>query len=55
MNNTDNIDIDNMDNIVLYFCGIYLLPNEYAGVGKCLLHAVGALDVVFGESSHDIL
>ena len=47
MNNTDN-----MDNIVLYFRRIYLLPNDSAGDGKCMFHVVGASDVVIGESSH---
>ena len=51
----NDMDMDNMDNITLYFCGIYLLPNESAGGGNCLFHAVGASDVVIGESFHDSL
>ena len=46
MKNTNNMDMDNMNNIALYFCGIYLLPNESTGDFKCLFHSVGALDVV---------
>ena len=53
MKNTNNMDMDNMNNIALYFCGIYLLPNESTGDGNCLFHAGRDLDVVIGESSHD--
>ena len=31
MNNMNNMDMDNMENIVPYSCGTYLLPNESAG------------------------
>ena len=55
MNNMKNMYMDNMDNIALYFCGIYLLLNESAGYGNCMFHAVGASDVVIGESSHHSL
>ena len=34
MNNMNNMEMDNMDNIMLYFRGIYLLPNESAEDGN---------------------
>ena len=49
------MDMGNMDNIALYFLGIYLLPNEFAEDGNCMFHAVGALGVVIVEHSHDSL
>ena len=52
MNNTD---MENIDNIALYFREIYLLPNESTGDGNCMLNAVRALDVLISESSHDSL
>ena len=55
MKNMNNMNMDNMDSIVLYFRGIYLLPNEFTGDGNCMFHAVGALDLVIIESSHDSL
>ena len=55
MKNMNNMDMDNMNNITLYFCGTYLLINESEGGSNCMFHAVGDLDVVISESSHDSL
>ena len=51
----NNMDMDNMNNIALYICGTYLFLNESEGGSNCMFHAVGDLDVVIGESSHNSL